>query len=132
MDANHVGSNYPNEFGNYRLASLPGQSLATAGDTNLVVVEASKYIVRRITLTNFSGNAAAANVGVYTAASRGGTAIAAVKQYTGADSTSAWVDMTLSAAANANVVTTQALYFNIANAASVTCDVNLYGDIVSL
>jgi len=88
--------------------------------------------VRRITLTNFSGNAAAANVGVYTAASRGGTAIAAVKTYTGADTTSAWVDMTLSAAANANVVTTQALYFNIANTASVTCDVNLYGDIVSL
>lgn len=132
MDANHVGSNYPNEFGNFRLASLPGQSLATAGATNLVVMEASKYIVRRITLTNFSGNAAAANVGVYTAATRGGTAIAAVKQYTGADSTSAWVDMTLSAAANANVVTTQALYFNVANTASVTCDVNLYGDIVSL
>jgi hypothetical protein len=132
MDANHVGSNYPNEFGNFRLASLPGQSLATTGDTNLVVMEASKYIVRRITLTNFSGNAAAANVGVYTAATRGGTAIAAVKAYTGADSTSAYVDMTLSAAANANVVTTQALFFNIANAASVTCDVNLYGDIVSL
>ena len=132
MDANHVGSNYPNEFGNYRLASLPGQSLATAGDTNLVVMEASKYIVRRITLTNFSGNAAAANVGVYTAASRGGTAIAAVNTYSTANSTSAYVDLTLSAAANANVVTTQALFFNVANAASVTCDVNLYGDIVSL
>lgn len=133
MDANHVGSNYPNEFGNFRLASLPGQSLATTGDTPLVVMEASKYIVRRITLTNFSGNAAAANVGVYTATSRGGTAIAAAKTYTGADSTSAYVDMTLSAAANANVVTTQALQFNIATAAAgVTCDVNLYGDIVSL
>ena len=133
MDANHVGSNYPNEFGSYRLASLPGQSLATAGDTNLVVMEASKYIVRRITLTNFSANAAAAKVGVYTAASRGGTAIATSATYSGADSTSAYVNMTLSAAANANVVSTQALFFNVETAASgVTCDVNLYGDIVSL
>ena len=133
MDANRVGSNYPNEFGNFRLASLPGQSLATAGDTVLPVMEASKYIVRRITLTNFSADASAANVGVYTAASRGGTAIAAVNTYAGADTTSAWVDLTLSAAANANVVSTQTLYFNIATAASgVTCDVNVYGDIVSL
>ena len=133
MDANHVGSNYPNEFGSFRLASLPGQSLATTGDTVLPVMEASKYIVRRITLTNFSGSATAANVGVYTATSRGGTAVAAAATYAGADSTTAYVDLTLSAAANANVFTTQALYFNITTAAAgVTCDVNLYGDIVSL
>ena len=133
MDANHVGSNYPNEFGNFRLASLPGQSLATTGDTNLVVMEASKYIVRRITLSNFSGAATGANVGVYTAVSRGGTAVAAAQVTSGASSTSSYVNLTLSAAANANVFTTQALQFNIATAASgVTCDVNLYGDIVSL
>lgn len=132
MDANHVGSNYPNEFGSYRLATLPGQSLATAGDTPLVVMEASKYIVRRITLTNFSASATSAKIGVYTSTGRGGTAIATSATYAGASSTSAYVDLTLSAAANANVVTTQALQFNVETAASVTCDVNLYGDIVAL
>ena len=133
MDANRVGSNYPNEFGNFRLATLPGQSLATTGDTVIPVMEASKYVVRRITLTNFSGSATAANVGVYTETARGGTAVSAANTYSGASSTSAYVDLTLSAAANANVFSTQALYFNIATgAAGVTCDVNLYGDIVSL
>ena len=133
MDANHVGSNYPDEFGSRRLGTLPGQSLATTGDTVLTVMEANKYIVRRVTLSNFSNAATAANVGVYAEVTRGGTAVAAAQETTGASSTASYVDLTLSAAANANVFTTQALYFNIATAASgVTCDVNLYGDIVRL
>ena len=48
MDANAVGRSYPNEFGNYRLASQTGASLAATGDVaTLVPQEASKYIVQR-------------------------------------------------------------------------------------
>ncbi len=132
MDANAVGRDYPDQFGNRKLATLPGQSLATAGDTTLVVQEATKYIVRRVTLSNFSGDASAANVGVYTSAARAGDAIAAAAVISGADGSTKFVDLTLSSTANTTVITDRSLNFNVASAASVTCDVNLYGDIVSL
>lgn len=132
MDANAVGRDYPDEFGNRKLATLPGQSLATTGDTTLVVQEATKYIVRRITLSNFSGSAATANVGVYTATSRGGDAVAAAAVISGADGTTKFADLTLATAMASTLLTDRSLHFNVASAASVTCDVNLYGDIVSL
>ena len=132
MDANAVGRDFPDHFGNRKLASLPGQSLATAGDTTLVVQEATKYIVRRVTLSNFSGNASAANVGVYTSTARGGDAIVAAAVISTASTATAFVDLTLASAATTSIVTDRSLNFNVASAASVTCDVNLYGDIVSL
>ena len=133
MDANRVGANYPDEFGNRRLAQQTAVSLASNGDaTTLVAQEATKYIVRRITLSNFSGNASAVNVGVFTAASGGGTAIAADAALGANAIANGYTDLVLAAAANANVQTSQVLYVNVSANAAVTCDVALYGDIVSL
>lgn len=133
MDANAVGREYPDGFGNKRLGFLPGQSLGTAGDTVVSVQDGAKYIVRRVTLSNFSGNAAAANVGVHTSVAAGGVDVADTQELTAGDSTAAYVDLTLSAQANANVFTAPALYFNVnAAATGVTCDVAIYGDIVTL
>ena len=133
MDANHVGANYPDAFGNRRLAKQTGVSLAANGDaTTLVAQEATKYIVRRITLSNFSGSATAVNVGVFTAASGGGTAIVADAALGANAIAGGFRDLTLATAANANVQTSQVLYVNVSAAANVTCDVALYGDIVSL
>jgi hypothetical protein len=92
----------------------------------------TKYIVRRISLSNFSGNAAAANVGVFTATSAGGTAIAADQTISGATGATKFVDLTLASAANTDVQTARVLYVNVSANAAVTCDVALYGDIVSL
>ena len=132
MDANAVGREYPDGFGNKRLGFLPGQSIGTAGDTVISVQDGSKYIVRRVTLSNFSGNASAANVGVHTSTSAGGTDVADT-QNVGSTSTASYVNLTLSAAANANVFTAPALYFNVnAAATGITCDVAIYGDIVTL
>ena len=133
MDANHVGANYPDAFGNRRLAKQTGVSLAANGDaTTLVAQEATKYIVRRITLSNFSGSATAVNVGVFTAASGGGTTIVADAALGANAVADKFVDLTLATAANANVQTSQVLYVNVSANAAVTCDVALYGDIVSL
>lgn len=133
MDANAVGRSYPDAFGNYRLAEQTAVSLNTTGDaTTLVAQAATKYIVRRIVLSNFSGNAAAANVGVFTAASGGGTAIASTQTITGATGSTKFVDLTLASAANTDVQTSRVLYFRVSANAAVTCDVSLYGDIVSL
>ena len=133
MDANAVGREYPDGFGYKRLGFLQGQSIGTAGDTVVSVQDGNKYIVRQVTLSNFSGNASAANVGVHTAAAAGGTDVADTQNISGASSTSSWVNLTLSAAANANVFTEPALYFNVnAAATGVTCDVAIYGDIVTL
>jgi len=133
MDANAVGREYPDGFGHKRLGFLQGQSIGTTGDTVVSVQDGTKYIVRQVTLSNFSGNAAAANVGVHTSTAAGGTDVADTQALTAGGSTSAYVDLTLSAAANANVFTAPALYFNVnAAATGVTCDVAIYGDIVTL
>lgn len=133
MDANAVGREYPDGFGYKRLGHLPGQSLGTAGDTIVSMQDGTKYIVRQITLSNFSGDASGADVGLHTAAAAGGTDVADTQTISGASSTSAYVNLTLSAAANANVFTQSALYFNVNVAATgITCDVSVYGDIVTL
>lgn len=132
MDANAVGREYPDGFGYKRLGHLPNQSLGTAGDTVVSMQDGTKYIVRRVTLSNFSGNAAAANVGVHTSTAAGGTDVADTSNV-GSTTTASYVNLTLSAAANANVFTSPALYFNVNAAASgITCDVSIYGDIVTL
>ncbi len=133
MDANAVGREYPDGFGYKRLGFLPGQSLGTAGDTVISVQDGTKYIVRQVVISNFSGSATAANVGVHTSTSAGGVDVADTQALTSGSSTAAYVNLTMSAAANANVFTAPALYFNVNAAASgVTCDVAIYGDIVTL
>jgi len=133
MDANAVGREYPDGFGYKRLGFLPGQSIGTAGDTVVSMQDGAKYIVRQITLSNFSAAATTAQVGVHTAAAAGGTDVADTATLTAAASTSAYVNLTLSAFANANVFTQSALFFNVNVAvSSVTCDVAIYGDIVTL
>lgn len=133
MDANAVGREYPDGFGYKRLGFLPGQSIGTAGDTVVSVQDGNKYIVRQVTLSNFSGDGSAANVGVHTSTAAGGTDVADTQNISAATSSSAWVNLTLSAAANANVFTAPALYFNVnAAATGITCDVAIYGDIVTL
>jgi hypothetical protein len=133
MDANAVGHEYPDSFGNVRLANQTGVSLNATGDvTTLVAQAATKYIVRRIVLSNFSGNASGANVGVFTAASGGGTAIAADQTLSAATGTTKFDDLTLASAANTDVQTARVLYVNVSVNAAVTCDVALYGDIVAL
>ena len=134
MDANRVGASYPNSFGSYRLASQQAVSLAATGDvTKLVTMPATKYIVRRITLSNFSGTANVTNVGVFTAAGGTGTAIVADAALGSNGTTGKYVDLVLSATANSTVVTNQVLYLNVSTGnTAVTCDVALYGDTVSL
>jgi len=134
MNANHVASLYPNSFGSFRLATKQAANLASTGDiTTLVAQEATKYIVRRITLSNFSGSATTVNVGVFTAASGGGTAIVADAALGATAIAGGFKDLTLATAANANVQTSQVLYVNVSTGnTAVTCDISLYGDIVSL
>jgi len=137
MDANHVGSLYPNGFGSFCIARQQNVSLASTGDvTTLVAQPATKYIVRRITLSNFSGDASAVNVKVLTVSGAGTAATTIVSAGTlgaNAATTSGYVDLTLAANALANVQTAKVLYANVvAGNAAVTCDIALYGDIVTL
>lgn len=137
MDANHVASLYPQSFGSFQLDMKQGVSLANTGDvTTLVAQEATKYIVRRITLSNFSGDASAVNVKVLTVSGAGAantTIVSAATLGANAASTGGYVDLTLAANALANVQTSRVLYANVvAGNAAVTCDIALYGDIVAM
>lgn len=137
MDANHVGSLYPNGFGSFQIAGKQNVSLASTGDVaTLVAQPATKYIVRRITLSNFSGDASAVNVKVTTVSGAGNattTIVSAGTLGSNAAVTNGFVDLALAAQATANVQTARVLYANVvAGSAAVTCDIALYGDIVAL
>lgn len=134
MDANAVGRSYPDEFGNIRLAHVTGVSLAATGDVaTLVPQQATKYIVRRVTLSNYSGAASNANVALFPAAGGTGTAVANAQVTSGATANTSFVDLTLSASGNTTVLTAKPLYLRlVANTNAVTCDVAVYGDIVTL
>ena len=64
MNANHVGSLYPDSFGSFGVAQAVTVSVAATGNAvaQLPVVGGSTYIVRRITVANANKSIATANV----------------------------------------------------------------------
>ena len=94
MDANAVGREYPDGFGYKRLGFLQGQSIGTVGDTVISVQEGNKYIVRQVTLSNFSAAATGANVGVHTSTAATGSDVADSQLLTGASCTASYASRT--------------------------------------
>ena len=136
MNANHVGSLYPDNFGNFGVASGVTVSVASTGNAvaQLPVVGGTKYIVRRITVANANKSIATANVTILT--SNDGNASNAVSNATvlsSVTSTSTWQDLTLATAAATTVYEAGSLYVKVNTAVSGgTCDIHVFGDIVTL
>ena len=120
------------------LATYKGVSVAAAADFNMQIVNSSTYSVQNILVTNSittstgaSVSVASVNLGVYTAPSKGGTAIltAAALASNTANTVVYIVAPTTTAAQTA-----QNLYVNISTAyvAGATVDVYIYGYDLSL
>jgi len=135
MNSNHVGSNWPDHFGRFRLAVVRGVSLANTGNTvaNLTISQGTEYIVRQITVMNPSGSVASANVAVLS--SSDGNTSNAISNNVVISSVSAahtWQDLGLATAAATTSYTAGQLYLlvNTASGNSNTVDIAVYGDVV--
>lgn len=135
MQANHVGADYPNKFSSYAIAS--GQAVSVGSTSNSAATlgtTGTSFIVRRITVANANKSIATANVSILTS-SDGNTsnAVASATLLSNVSSTSTYQDLTLAAGAATTVYSAGALYVRVITAVSGgTCDVTVYGDIVTL
>lgn len=139
MDANKVGNLLPQQFGGILLGSKIAADFNSDSDQIITIFSnPSKYIVRRIVVTNASTSLTTAVGGIYTAASKGGTAIVAASQvYTALTASTLFLDLTLSATGNASTTVKSSipnLYLSLTTkqGAAATADVYVYGDILTL
>ena len=137
MNANHVGSFYPDQFGNFAVAST-GNPIFLGATGNAVATLAMNnntgYIVRRVTVAGASGSVALANVTILTSndgnTSNAVTNAAALTTVTGSTK---FQDLALSTAA-ASTVYSGSLYVYVGTAAAAnnSVDITVYGDVVTL
>ena len=136
MNANHVGSLFPNSFGNFGLGRSVTVSVGSVANAvaQMSIVGASSYIVRRSTVANASKSIATANVTVTTSSDGNvSNAVASLTTLSNVTSTSTYQDLTLAAGAATTVYSSGSLYVNVPVAVSGgTCDIVVYGDVVTL
>ena len=136
MNANHVGSLYPDGFGSFAFGKAVGVSVAATGNAvaQIPVVGGSEYIVRRIVVANANQSIATANVTILT--SNDGNASNAVSNATVLSSvsgTTKYQDVTLATGTASTVYSAGSMYVKVNTAVSGgTCDITVYGDIVTL
>jgi hypothetical protein len=136
MNANHVGALYPNSFGNFGLGKAVGVSVAATGNAvaQIPVVGGSSYIVRRIVVANANQSIATGNVTILT--SNDGNASNAISNATtlaSVTSTSTYQDVTLATGTATTVYSAGSLYVKVNTAVSGgTCDITVFGDVVTL
>jgi len=137
MDANKVGSLLPQQFGGILLGKLIGANMDSTDDQRIVMFSnPSKFILRRIVVTNASISLTTAAGGVYTATSKGGTAVVASSQaYSSLSASTLFLDLTLNTSGSASTTVKSSipnLYLSLTTAqgAAATADVYVYGDIL--
>lgn len=138
MDANSVGTQLPDRFGQILLGELISANMNSTADQQIVIFSApAKYIIRRIVVTNASVSLTTAVGGVYPQVSKGGTAIVANSQaYSGLNATSKFIDLTIASGytSGGSILTAKSIYLSLTTpqGAAATADVYVYGDIVTL
>jgi hypothetical protein len=98
-----------------------------------IAISAARYIVRDIVVTNSSVSLTTAAGGIYTAASKGGTAIvAAIQTYAALTAAAKFLSLTLAAVLGTDVRTEATLYLSLTTGqgAAATADVYLLGDVL--
>ena len=131
----HVGSDTPDQF-RYRLAKAVNVSVGATGNAvaALTLEAGTSYIVRQITVTNANQSIATANVTILTS-NDGNTSNAVCNNVVLSSVTAAtkYQDIGLATAAASTVYTAGSLYVKVNTAvASGTCDISVYGEVVTL
>jgi len=135
MQSNRVGALLPDNFGSFSIVNVRAASVGTTGNAvvTLPVQAGSSYIVRQVTIANASGSINTANVVILTSSDgNASNAITAVSVLSNITSTSTYQDLSLAAGTATTVYTAQALFLKVNTAvANATCDIQVYGDIVT-
>jgi hypothetical protein len=139
MDGNRVANELPTRFGGILLGNLIGANFNVTTDQQITIFDApAKFILRRIVVTNASTSLTTAAGGVYTAVSKGGTAVVAAGQvFSSLTSSTLFLDLTLNTTGNANITVKSNIYnlylsLTTAQGAAATADVYVFGDILTL
>ena len=136
MNSNHVGSLYPDNFGNVLIGSTSTPiGLGNTGNAVATIPTiGTSYIVRRITVANANGTVAAANVTIINS-SDGAVANAVSNAVVLANitGTTKYQDMGLTAN-TATTIYSGSLFVcvNTGAAANNSVEISVYGDIVTL
>ena len=103
-------------------------------DTNqAIAIAASKYVIRKIIVTNASISLTTAVGGIYDAVAKGGNVIVANTQVYSALTTAAkFVDLTLAAFPAGTALTSASVYLSLTTpqGAAATADVYIFGDVL--
>lgn len=114
------------------VGSLKSADFNTTAD-QAISMTAAKYVVRKIVIVNASTSLTTAAGGIYTAASKGGTAIVgALQAYSVLTGATKFLDLTLDAILGTDVRTDSTLYFSltVAQGTAATADIYLIGDVL--
>lgn len=145
---NAVGRETQNNFGNYRIAVVAGQTLAATGNAVVALpvlaggIQGGSFILRRITVSNPSNiaggsvmNIAAANITILT--SNDGNTSNAVTTAAGqtlgnVTAANTWQDLTLVSGAASTAYTANALFVKVGTAvANAAVNISVFGDVVT-
>jgi len=132
---NHVGALTSDNFGNFAIGHVVRASVGSTGNTAVSLpISAGSYIVRRITVNNANATINTANVVVLTSSDgNASNAVSNVTVLSSVTSNLTYQDIPLSTAAATTVYTQSVLYVKINTAVTNgTCDITVYGDIVTL
>lgn len=98
-----------------------------------IKIDASKYIIRRIIVTNASTSLTLAAGGVYDAASKGGNAVVGSTQiYTGLTGSTKYTDLTLASILSTDTLTAATLYFALTTGqgGAASADIYIFGEVL--
>lgn len=115
------------------LGSLSGANFNSTAD-QAIAMNASKYVVRRIVVTNASISLTTAAGGIYGNAAKAGTIIVAAAQvYTALTAPAKFLDLTLTAVMGTDTMTNGTIYLSLTTAQGVaaTADVFVFGEHVA-
>jgi hypothetical protein len=132
MAGNRVSNLTQDNFGNFKLGSRL-VTIGSTGDALFFSLPFGQFTVRRIRLRNPSASVTAGALGVWTAASQGGTNVVANASLTNLSATLTYQESTLTAAANSTIFTSATtFYINVGTAvAGASLFVDFYGDVVT-
>jgi hypothetical protein len=112
------------------LGVLRGANFNSTSDQAIPIIS-SKYVIRRIVVTNASTSLTTAAGGIYSTTAKGGTAyVAAAQVYTALTASSKFLDLTLAAALTTDIATQTTLYLSLTTGqgGAATADVFIFGD----
>lgn len=114
------------------VACLKGANMNSTSD-QLIPMDCNRYIIRRITAMNASTSLTLAVGGIYTATSKGGSAVVAATQvWSTLTGSTKFLDMTLASITTTDWRTEPALYLSLTTSqgGSATVDLYIYADCV--